>query len=79
MSYLNHALKIYEKDGGKDFHYSAALAAMGDAIYMKADYIGATRYYGRAMAELEKHVGRTEAYDRIQENTRAHLGEPRWK
>lgn len=67
MSYLNHALKIYEKDGGKDFHYSAALAAMGDAVYMKADYIGATRYYGRAMAELEKHVGKTEAYDRIQE------------
>ncbi|MCM1295274.1 MAG: DUF4125 family protein [Muribaculaceae bacterium] len=67
MSYLNHALKIYEKDGGRDFHYSAALSAMGDALYMVEDYAGAAKYYDRAMVELEKHVGRTEAYDRIQE------------
>lgn len=67
MSYLKHALKIYENDGGKDFHYSAALTAMGDALYMKEDYTGASKNYSRAMAELEKHVGRTEAYDRIQE------------
>ncbi|MDE6023832.1 MAG: DUF4125 family protein [Lachnospiraceae bacterium] len=67
MSYLKHALKIYEEDGGRDFHYSAALSAMGDALYMVEDYAGASRYYSMAMAEVEKHVGRTEAYDRIQE------------
>lgn len=67
MSYLKHALRIFESDGGRDFHYSAALAAMGDAVYMKGDYQSAAKYYSRAMAELEKHVGRTEAYNRIQE------------
>lgn len=68
IQYLQEALKIYEADGGKDFHYSAALSAMGDACYMKKRYEMAAEYYKRAMAELEKHVGKTEAYERVQKN-----------
>ena len=29
--YLEKALEVFEQDGGKDFHYGAALVAMGDA------------------------------------------------
>lgn len=70
MQYLQEALEIYEKDGGRDFHYSAALSAMGDACYLKARYEEAAEYYRRALQELEKHVGKTEAYHRVEENYR---------
>lgn len=68
MQYLTQALEIYEKDGGRDFHYSAALSAMGDALYMHGEYAEASEYYRKSMDELEKHVGRTEAYERVAAN-----------
>lgn len=66
-SYLQKALRIFEWDGKRDFHYSAALSTMGDALYLKEDYAQAAEYYAQAMEELEKHVGKTEAYDRVSE------------
>ncbi len=41
---------------------------MGDACYLKARYEEAAEYYRRALQELEKHVGKTEAYHRVEEN-----------
>ena len=35
VSYLQEALAVFEKDGGKDFHYGAALVTMGDACIKK--------------------------------------------
>lgn len=67
LSYLQRALRIFEWDGKRDFHYSAALSAMGDALYLKEDYVQAAGYYAQAMEELEKHVGKTEAYERVAE------------
>lgn len=66
--HLKQGMEIYEEDGGKDFHYSAALAAAGDACYLRGRQKEAIRYYKMAMKKLEKHVGRTEAYKRIAEN-----------
>ncbi|MBR1816167.1 MAG: DUF4125 family protein [Lachnospiraceae bacterium] len=68
MKYLEQALAIYEADGGKDFHYSAALSAMGDALYYRNKFTEAADYYGRAMEETERHVGKSDAYYRIQDN-----------
>lgn len=68
FDHLIMALSIFEEDGGTDFHYSAALSAMGDAKYLSNDLFAAADYYEKAMAELEKQVGRTEAYERIAEN-----------
>ncbi len=65
ISYLKKALKIYEEDGGRDFHYSGALAAMGDAYFIKDEYEEAIIYYERALEEIEKHVGKTDAYERV--------------
>lgn len=67
MECLTNALRIFEEDGGRDFHYSAALSAMGDACFMKEDYVASAGYYKRSMEELEKHVGKTEAYQRVEE------------
>lgn len=84
VGHLQKALEIHEKDGGQDMHYSGVLSAMGDALYLDRRYGEAAEYYAKAMKELEKHVGRTEAYDRVAENHAAavklaadHLGEDR--
>ena len=42
VKYLQEALEIFEQDGGRDFHYGAALVAMGDAEYLKHRYANAT-------------------------------------
>ncbi len=65
MRYLQEALCVYEKDGGQDFHYGGALVAMGDAYYSKKDYENAGKFYRRGMAEIEKHVGKTDNYQRV--------------
>ena len=73
MTYLMEALRLFEDNGANDFHYSAALSAMADALYMKEDYAGAVDYYKRALAELEKNTGTaTDSYKRVYDNyTRA--------
>ena len=67
VKYIKEALALFEADGGKDFHYSGALAAMGDAYYGKKDYINASAYYQKALLELYKHVGRNKNYERVYE------------
>lgn len=68
LRYLSEALDIYEADGGRDFHYSAALSAMGDALYMQSEFDRSAEFYKKAMQELDKHIGRTEAYARVEKN-----------
>ncbi len=64
---LERALRIFEWDGKRDYHYSTALAAMGDALCMREAYVQGADYYAQAMQEMEKHVGKTDAYLRIEE------------
>lgn len=71
LKHLKQALEIHERDGGQDMHYSGVLSAMGDALSLEKRYQSAAEYYAKAMKELEKHVGRTEAYDRVAENYRS--------
>ena len=81
MIYLHEALKIFEKDGGKDFHYRAALVTMGDAYSYKEEYAKATNFYLRGLNETEKHVGKTEDYMRILEKyeyAKEQAGEDIW-
>ena len=67
INYLKEALAVHEKDGGSDFHYGAVLVAMGDAYSFKKDYVNAAAYYEKGLAEIEKHVGRTDNYARVEE------------
>ena len=67
IDYLKEALAIFEEDGGRDFHYGAALVAMGDAYCYKKDYKIAEKYYTSGLKEIEKHVGKTANYERVLE------------
>ena len=62
MNHLLTALGIFEKDAERDFHYSAALVAMGDACSFKKDLHKAKEYYHKGLQEIEKHVGRNSNY-----------------
>ena len=62
IKYLREALEIFEKDGGKDFHYGAALVALGDAHSFKKEYDKALIAYEKGLKEIEKHVGRNDNY-----------------
>lgn len=67
FQYLKQALKIYEDDGGRDFHYAAALVCMGDAYNYVKKYDKARNYYYKGLKELEKHVGKNDNYLRVLE------------
>ena len=67
-SWLQQAIDIFEKDGGKDFHYSAALSALGALYFHKKDYIGAAECFRKAMRQLYEGTGASEAYRRVKEN-----------
>lgn len=64
---LERALRIFEWDGKRDYHYSTALATMGDALCMREAYVQGADYYAQAMQEMKKHVGKTDAYLQIEE------------
>lgn len=64
---LEQAIRMFEWDGKRDFHYSAALSTMGDALVMRAEYTRAAGYYLQAMQEIEKHAGKNENYEQIKE------------
>lgn len=66
--YLNRALSIFLADGERDFHYGAALSVMGELQFQKGNYEAAEKYYEKALAELLKHVGKTENYYRTLDN-----------
>lgn len=66
--YLNRALQIFIEDGERDFHYGAALSVMGELQLRKGCFIESQQYYERALAELDKHVGKTEYYYRTLDN-----------
>ena len=67
IQYLKEALEVHEKDGGGDFHYGAVLVAMGDAYSFKKDFTNAAEYYKQGLREIDKHVGRTDNYARVEE------------
>ena len=66
--HLKTAFTIFEQDEDKDYHYSAALSAMSQLQYKKGDLKQAIFYGEQALVEIERNVGRTKAYEVVQEN-----------
>lgn len=60
---LRRAFAIFEQDEEKDYHYSGALSAMGEAQYLAGNPEEAAYYYERALKEIEKTAGRNRAYE----------------
>lgn len=65
---LQTALDVFQGRSPSDFHYSATLAAMGDAQFQLQDYETAVWYYEAALSEMELHMGRGAVYAIVQEN-----------
>ncbi|MBR3305976.1 MAG: DUF4125 family protein [Lachnospiraceae bacterium] len=65
---LQEAIDIFEKDGGKDFHYTAALAALGTLYFNRKDYYGSAALFKKAMDLLYAGTGASEGYMRLKEN-----------
>ncbi|NBJ91539.1 DUF4125 family protein [Parablautia muri] len=68
---LNKAFSIFEMDEDKDYHYSGALSAMGEAQYMAGNLEESARYYKLALKEIERNVGRSKAYEITLQNLNA--------
>ncbi len=68
---LNRAFAIFERDEEKDYHYSGALSAMGEAQYLAGNLEESAKYYKLALEEIEKNVGRNKAYEITLQNLNA--------
>ena len=65
---LQRAFAIFESDEEKDYHYSGALSAMGEAQYLAGNLDESARYYRLALDEVEKNMGKSKAYEIILQN-----------
>lgn len=60
---LRRAFALFEQDEEKDYHYSGALSAMGEAQYLAGNMEESAYYYERALREIERTAGRNKAYE----------------
>lgn len=65
---LNEAFKIFDSFDEPDYHYGAALSAMGEALFIKGEYEAAADYYVRALSEIKKNTGKSKAYEITYQN-----------
>ncbi len=68
---LKKAFAIFEMDEDRDYHYSGALSAMGEAQYLAGNLEESARYYKLALREIERNVGRNKAYEITLQNLSA--------
>ncbi len=68
LEHLYQAMNVFQKSEEKDFHYNAALAAMGQAFVMLGQLEEARECYAEALMEQMKHCGKSEAFYRILSN-----------
>ena len=66
--HLELALDIFNQSEEKDFHYNAAMLAMGNAQFTLGNLDEARKYYQIALNEQFKHCGKSDAFYRILEN-----------
>ncbi len=69
--HLRRAFTLFEEDEEPDYHYSAALSAMAEIKFLKGDYESSVTYYEKALAEIEKCVGKSHAYEIVKQNMQA--------
>ena len=76
MFHLEQALAIFNQDKEKDFHYNAAVAALGQVYVAQGKLSDARECFQEALFEQQKHCGKSEAFYRILENL--HTVEKLW-
>lgn len=66
--YLKPAIDTFKGRTPSDFHYSAALSAMGDLKLFKGEFEESTKYFEMALSEIELHMGQNNFYDIVTDN-----------
>ena len=66
--YGREAIASFENMGVLDFHYGAALSAMGTYYYQKEKYASAKEHFQKASRIMEEALGQNEYYHRLQAN-----------
>ena len=67
-NYGTLAIKAFEQLEVFDFHYGAALAAMGSYYFKKQNFTIARDYYAKARDIMKEKLGQNEYYQRLQDN-----------
>ena len=63
------AVKIYiDETDGKDVHYSAACAGLGEICYMTGDFLQAEKWYTKALELIQRDFGITDYYRLVENN-----------
>lgn len=62
---IQQGLAIFRNGLTEDYHYSAALSALGDILVAEKEYGKAVEAFQQAMVLLRSHVGLTHAYFRL--------------
>ena len=65
---LLDALKIFGGRTPSDFHYSAALSAMGDLSLLNGEFEKSVMYFEMALAEIKLHMGENDFYKIVSDN-----------
>lgn len=68
---LKKAFSIFEMDEDRDYHYSGALSAMGEAYYMAGNLEESAHFYKLALLEIERSMGKNKAYEITLQNLNA--------
>ena len=73
---LERALQIYETETeGKDPHYAAATAALGNLYFFRNQPEQAAPYYRKALELIERDFGRNQFYEMIERNLKTVEGQ----
>lgn len=70
-AYAEKSMREFEAMGLEDAHYGAALSALATYYYQQQEYARAGQLFERAMALMERNLGRNEFYERLRENAEA--------
>ena len=54
---VDEAIRLFESQGGDDYHFAAALSARGDILMKKQAYSEAADYYSRAAGIVRMYLG----------------------
>lgn len=65
---LRRAFGLFEQDEDRDYHYSGALSAMGEAQYLAGNMEESAYYYEQALREIERTSGKNHAYEIVRQN-----------
>ena len=70
---IKAALEIFRRDNEVDFHYGAALVAMGDCLAAGGAWMKAAAYYRSGIVEILLHTGKSDGYYRVNEKYEASM------